>query len=152
MIHQDRVHTLRQTHNTVATLMPLITAGLTVTGALIAAIETRKGSDTAAAARDDRDDRREPDASPAAAPEAARAPGARAAAYSSRSSRASRPGSIRRYIATLAGRLLLVLLGVALVLAITFAATSTGHVGEAITITALVLLTLYLVEKVARRV
>lgn len=44
MIRQDRVHALRQTHHTVASLMPLITAGLTVTGAIIAAIETRGGS------------------------------------------------------------------------------------------------------------
>jgi hypothetical protein len=148
MIHQDRVHTLRQTHNTVTTLMPLITAGLTVTGALIAAIESRNGAGAAAM----RDDLREPDAQPGAAseitPEGASAPARGAAA---RSARASRPGSIRRYIATLAGRLLLVLLGAALVLAITFAATSTGRVGEAITITALVLLTFYLVEKVARQ-
>jgi hypothetical protein len=149
MMHQDRVHTLRHTHNTMTTLMPLITAGLTVTGALIAAFETRNASTPAAA---DRDDRHEPDARPAEADEAFEAAGAARAhtvAYSR--ARSSRPVSVRRYIATLAGRLLLVLLGVALVLAITIAATSTGRVGEAITITALILLTLYLVEKVARR-
>lgn len=145
MIHQDRVHTLRQTHNTVTTLMPLITAGLTVTGALIAAIESRNGS----AATSMRDDRRESDAQGGAAFEPATEGDS---APAPRSSRPPRRGSIRRYIATLAGRLLLVLLGAALVLAITFAATSTGRVGEAITITALVLLTLYLVEKVARQV
>lgn len=141
MIHQDRVHALRQTHSTVSTLMPLITAGLTVAGALIAAIETRNASGAAS----ERDDHREADAQGGAAPEGAGAPAPR------RSSRPSRPGSIRRYISTLAGRLLLVLLGAALVLAITFAATSTGRIGEAITITALVLLTLYLVEKAARQ-
>lgn len=138
MIRQDRVNVLRQTHSAVTTLMPLITAGLTVTGAIIAAIEMRNSSNSASGA----------------APEAQDSASASTGAPSSQTpsvSRARRPGSIRRYIATLAGRLLLVLLGLALVLAITFAATSTGRVGQAVTITALILLTLYLVEKIARQ-
>ena len=137
MIRQDRVHALRQTHHTVASLMPLITAGLTVTGAIIAAIETRGGSSAT-----------EPEEEIGAASETA---GATSSHTNTSTARRARPGSIRRYIATLAGRLLLVLLGAALVLAITLAATSTGRVGQAVTITALILLTLYLVEKAARR-
>ena len=142
MIHQDRVHALRQTHQTVATLMPLITAGLTVTGAIIAAIETRNGSSAT-----------EPEEQAGATSETAGATPSRSSrsSHTNTAPRPPRPGSIRRYIATLAGRLLLVLLGAALVLAITFAATSTGRVGQAVTITALILLTLYLVEKAARR-
>ncbi|HEX9035688.1 MAG TPA: hypothetical protein VF808_01725 [Ktedonobacterales bacterium] len=134
MLHQDRVHTLRQTHSAVSTLMPLITAGLTVTGALIAAAEARN-----------------PAAS--AEPRQERGSGEEASSHSATGAarRTARPGSIRRYIATLAGRLLLVLLGMGLVLAITFAATTTGRTGQAVIITALILLTLYLVEKAARR-
>jgi hypothetical protein len=137
MIQQDRVQALRKTHSAVTTLMPLITAGLTVTGAIIAAIETRNSS---SAAND------EPSQQAGATPDSGGATPARVA------TRRTRSGSIRRYIATLAGRLLLVLLGAALVLAITLAATSTGRVGQAVIVTALILLTLYLVEKVARQV
>src|SRR5579859_434120 len=112
MIHQDRVHALRQTHQTVATLMPLITAGLTVAGAIIAAIETRNGASAT-----------ESEEQAGAASESAGATSSRSS-HTHTAARPARPGSIRRYIATLAGRLLLVLLGVALVLAITLAATS----------------------------
>ncbi len=140
MIRQDRVNVLRQTHNTVTTLMPLITAGLTVAGAIIAAIETRNVAHAATSA--------EPEEEQGGATE--ESSGA-TSSHTNRASRARRTGSIRRFIATLAGRLLLVLLGAAIVLAITLAATSTGSVGEAITITALILLTLYLVEKASRQ-
>lgn len=135
MLHQDRVNALRQTHSTVSTLMPLVTAGLTVTGALLAAFEARAA--TAAAAR----------ASEAASQDGD-APAPRATSVSRPVSRA---GAVRRYIATLAGRLLMVLLGMGLVLAIVYAATATGRIGQAVTITALILLTFYLVEKVARQ-
>ncbi len=135
MIRQDRVQTLRQTHATISSLMPIITAGLTVTGAIIAAIETRRASSESGESGEERQN-------PGAQPHPSADPSRR---------RAPRSRVIRRYIATLAGRLLLVLLGFALVLAITLAATSSGRVGQAVTITALILLTLYLVEKVARQ-
>ena len=141
MLHQDRVHTLRQTHATVATIMPLVTAGLTVTGALLAAFEARNATAAAEAA-----EAREETAT------AATGEGftPRAATPSRRITSRARGGAVRRYIATLAGRLLLVLLGMGVVLAITIAATSTGRTGQAVIITALILLTLYLVEKAAR--
>ena len=137
MLHQDRVHTLRQTHSTVATIMPLVTAGLTVTGALLAAFEARNASAAAAEAREEAASAATDDT---AGPRPSRPMSARA-----------RSGAVRRYIATLAGRLLLVLLGMSVVLAITIAATSTGRAGQAVIITALILLTLYLVEKAARQ-
>lgn len=138
MLHQDRVNALRQTHSTVATIMPLVTAGLTVTGALLAAFEARSATSAAA--------RAEASSEAAGQPEGAPAP--RPVTFSRPTSRA---GSVRRYVATLAGRLLMVLLGVGLVLAIIYAATATGRIGQAVTITALLLFTLYLVEKVARQ-
>lgn len=140
MLQQDRIHTLRQTHSAVTTMMPLITAGLAVTGALIGAIETRGAAPT-------KDERQEADTQPLATT-ADRVQSHHSAPHAAR---AERRVTVRRYIATLAGRLLLVLLGVALVLAITIAATTTGRVGQAITITALILLTLYLVEKITRQ-
>jgi hypothetical protein len=135
MLQQDRVHTLRQTHSAATTLMPVITAGLTVAGAVLAAMEAKRARAASAA---------EDPSSPAEANLAA------TTTPLARSGRARRL-TARAYIATLAGRLLLVILGIAIVLAIAIAATSTGKVGEAITITALILLTLYLVEKVARQ-
>jgi len=49
------------------------------------------------------------------------------------------------------GRMLMVTLGIGLVLALVYLATSTSRVGLAIILTALILLALYLTEKVARR-
>jgi hypothetical protein len=142
MLHQDRVHALRQTHSTVTTIMPLLTAGLTVTGALLAAFEARNAT-AAAQAAEAREEAASAFAGESATP--------RAGATSRPTAARARSGAVRRYIATLAGRLLLVLLGMSVVLAITIAATSTGRTGQAVIITALILLTLYLVEKAARQ-
>ena len=142
MLHQERVHSLRQTHSAVSTLMPLLTAGLTVTGALIAAFEARSFEARSAASAAETTAETTAHAGEQPGGTTARAP---------RRATAVRPGSMRRFIATLAGRLLLVLLGMGVVLAIIYAATATGRIGQAVTITALILLTLYLVEKVARQ-
>lgn len=139
MLHQDRVNALRQTHSTVATIMPLVTAGLTVTGALLAAFEARSAAARAEA-------HSEAHSEAFAQPEGVVTPHPASVSRPTR-----RSGSIRRYVAALAGRLLMVLLGMGLVLAIVYAATATGRIGQAVVITALILFTLYLVEKVARQ-
>lgn len=133
----QHVTTLRQTHRTATTLLPVLTATLTVAGAVLAAMEAR-ARHASADPRDTADEL---------------AGGAQAAASGITRDMASLPRrvTLRGYIATLAGRLLLVALGIALVLALVYLATATGGVGQAITLTALVLLTLYLTEKVARR-
>lgn len=135
MLQQDRVNVLRQTHSLVTTLMPIITAGLTVTGAVIATMEARRVSSVQPA-----EDPNAPATSTGATP--ATVPLARA--------RRAHGSPMRRYVTTLVARLLMVVLGGAIVLALTVAATSTGRVGQAIIVTALILLCLYLVEKVAR--
>ncbi len=129
----QHVTTLRQTHRTAATLLPVLTATLTVAGAVIAAMEARTPH-TSAEPRDATDE----------------LAGGVAHAMVRPASPASRV-TLRAYIATLAGRMLLVALGIALVLALVYLATATGRVGQAITLTSLILLTLYLTEKVARR-
>lgn len=137
-IHPSQhVTTLRQTHRAATTLLPVLTATLTVAGAVIAAMEARapRVSDEPRAQTPDE-----------AGDEADHlAPAARHAAY-----RASRV-TVRGYIATLAGRLLMVTLGIALVFALVYLASATGRVGQAILLTTLILLTLYLTEKVTRR-
>lgn len=132
----QHVTTLRQTHRTATTLLPVLTATLTVAGAVIAAMDARAPH----ASADTRSATDEPGGAQAEADGAARA----------MTSQANRV-TIRAYIATLAGRMLLVALGIALVLALVYLATATGRVGQAITLTSLILLTLYLTEKVARR-
>ena len=128
----QHVTTLRQTHRTATTLLPVLTATLTVAGAVIAAMEARAPHASA-------EPHNAADELAGGAPAMAR-----------QANQASRV-TLRAYIATLAGRMLLVALGIALVLALVYLATATGRVGQAITLTSLILLTLYLTEKVARR-
>jgi hypothetical protein len=133
----QHVSTLRQTHRAASSILPMMTATLTVAGAVLAAMEAR----TLRA-----DNQRATDELTPADGGAAGARG-QAAAVSVRAPRLT----VRAYIATLVGRMLLVALGIGLVLALVYLATSTGRVGLAIILTALVLLALYLTEKVARR-
>ncbi|MGH2503516.1 MAG: hypothetical protein ACRDID_13500 [Ktedonobacterales bacterium] len=133
----QHVSTLRQTHRAASSILPMLTATLTVAGAVLAAMEARtlRGDDQRAANELTPVD------------DASAAVRGQAAAVSVRAPRLT----MRAYIATLVGRMLLVALGIGLVLALVYLATSTGRVGLAIILTALVLLALYLTEKVARR-
>lgn len=134
----QHVSTLRQTHRAASSILPMMTATLTVAGAVLAAMEAR----TLRA-----DNQRATDELTPADGGAAGARGQAAAVSVQRAPRLT----VRAYIATLVGRMLLVALGIGLVLALVYLATSTGRVGLAIILTALVLLALYLTEKVARR-
>ena len=131
----QHVTTLRQSHRAVTSLLPVLTATLTVAGAVIAALEARA-----------------PQAAPAGQGAQAAQGEQPAGAHGTAAGRAARSRvSARRYLATLVGRMLLVTLGIALVLALVYVASVSGQVGQAILLTALILLSLYLVEKVARR-
>jgi hypothetical protein len=131
----QHVSTLRQTHRAASSILPMMTATLTVAGAVLAAMEAR----TLRA-----DNQRATDELTPADGGAAGARGQAAAVSVQRAPRLT----VRAYIATLVGRMPL---GIGLVLALVYLATSTGRVGLAIILTALVLLALYLTEKVARR-
>jgi hypothetical protein len=137
----QHVTTLRQTHRTATTLLPVLTATLTVAGAVIAAMESRSRH-ASAVARDEADELAASTAGAVATGEAVA--GARIQAGAGRV-------TLRGYIATLVGRMLLVALGIALVLSLVYVASASGQVGRAILLTALILLALYLTEKVARR-
>lgn len=131
--------TLRQTHRTATTLLPVLTATLTVAGAVIAAMEARA-----------------PHAPESDVPaESASAAPTDTGVIPTRSARRASYGAgrvtVRAFIATLVGRALLVALGIALVCSLVYAASVTGRTGQAILMTTLILLALYLTEKVARR-
>lgn len=141
----QHITTLRQTHRAATSLLPVLTATLTVAGVVIAAMESRNTSAS--------DEPRDETSGFPGTDQAQMASGAAAAfAPTSARTRANRRRvTLGRYIATLIGRILLVALGAALVLGIVYLATTTGRVGQAITLTTLILVTLYLTEKVARR-
>ncbi len=132
----QHVTTLRHTHRAATTLLPVLTATLTVAGAVIAAMESRAPHASAEAAE-----------LTGAAPGQAAAEGD-AGAFVRAQSRAGRV-TLRAYLATLAGRILLVALGIALIFSLVYVASATGRVGQAVLLTALILLALYLTEKVA---
>ena len=138
MLRQDHVQTLRQTHRTVTTVLPLVTAALTVTGAIIASMEPRSAQgqpnrDSDGSANGDASHREEQSF---------------ATDFTTRHEAGL---SVVAYLLTLISRALLVALGIALVLALILLATRVGPTGIAIELTALILVALYLTEKVARR-
>ncbi|HLY30368.1 MAG TPA: hypothetical protein VKQ36_05040 [Ktedonobacterales bacterium] len=139
MLRQEHVNTLRQTHRAMTTVMPLVTAALTVTGALIATMEQGKEQGR-------RQARQEHFA------EGAASDSVRAQTGYADEARSSGEGSVTigSYLGTLVSHVLLTLLGIAFVLTLAMIAMRVGPVGVAIELTALVLLALYLTEKVAR--
>lgn len=134
----QHITTLRQSHRTATTLLPVLTAGLTVAGAVLAAMEARSSHAESESP------------SAAAAPLGDTQSAAQSGPLAAMQARGRRL-TLRRYIATLLGRMLLVALGVALVLGLVYAASASGRTGQAVLLTVLVLLVFYLTEKVARR-
>ena len=150
MLQQNRMNTLRQTHHTITTVMPLVTAALAVTGAIIGSME-RSGQ---------RYERDEQTAQPTGRSAMDGFAGAACGADQSAPTYGAPYGamldderefSLLAYMQTLVTRVLLVALGFALVGALALIALRVGPVGVAIELTALILLTLYLAEKVTRR-
>jgi hypothetical protein len=151
MLQQNHMNTLRQTHRTITTVLPLVTAALAVTGALI-------GSADRTDKRGNRDDQFARRTQRSAADDFAGAPfdanvsaPAYGPAYYDPTLEDEHEFSWLAYAQTLVTRMLLVALGFALVGALAWIALRVGTVGVAIELTALILLTLYLAEKVTRR-
>jgi len=153
MLQQNHINTLRQTHRTITTVLPLVTAALAVTGALIGANDRVDG-------RGERDGQTSRQARRGATAglsgvsfvgeDADQESFAYGPAYDSVLDD-EREFSWLAYAQTLVSRVLLVALGFALVGALAFLALRVGSVGGAIELTALILLALYLAEKVTRR-
>jgi len=134
MNQPSHITTLRQTHHAATSILPVLTATLTVVGAVLAAMEARAP---------------QPSDQPAGADEQTSELGHSGGQMASRAT--ARRVTLRAYIATLVGRVLLVALGITLVLSLVYTASISGRTGQAILLTALILLALYLTEKIARR-
>lgn len=134
MNQPSHITTLRQTHRAATSILPVLTATLTVVGAVLAAMEARAP---------------QPSDQPAGADEQTSELGHSGGQMASRTT--ARRVTLRAYIATLVGRVLLVALGITLVLSLVYTASISGRTGQAILLTALILLALYLTEKIARR-
>jgi hypothetical protein len=147
-MRQDQIQAMRQTHKTFTTWMPLLTAALTISGVVLSSMERQANSQ--AAGRQ------------VVQPGAPFALGARVVpvissptadamssiAYAALPS--PRRLSLFAYVRTLLSRVLAVLFGAVMVLAIVYVFFHSDHTWRAIELTALILLVLYLAERVAR--
>jgi hypothetical protein len=132
MLRQDQLRTLKQTHQTATTVMPLVTAGLAVMSVLIAAHERRSAESVSQAERQ---------VNPLDLPRVVRVTTPRTPAPSANPTvtlaanpiaqpperRASPIGSAVRYLATLLGTLLKVALGVAYFILLTASIEGVDH-------------------------
>ncbi|MEO7002469.1 MAG: hypothetical protein ABI068_11635 [Ktedonobacterales bacterium] len=134
MLQQNHTQTLRQTHRTMTTIMPLVTAALSVTGVLLAATERKNEKEAQQA--DQTSEQANGTVQTTQAPFAQGGEGSL---------------TLRAYLFTLVSKMLSVLVGIALVLALVTLALRSGPTGVAIELTALILLALYLTEKAARK-
>jgi hypothetical protein len=163
MLRQDQLRTLKQTHQTASTVMPLVTAGLAVMSALIAAHERRS---TEAVSQVERQ------ANPLDLPRVVRVTTPRTQTLTAnpivnpsanptvnlaakpiaqpRERRVSPIVSAIRYLATLLGTLLKVMLGVVAVIVIVAIYEHLEKTNRAVLLTVLVVSVLYLTARVAR--
>lgn len=156
MLRQDHLQTLKQTHKTATTVMPLVTAGLAVMSALIAAQERRTSHAASSLERqpEPMDLPRivrvttprvsAPTTQPIAEPAT---PAAEAPALVRRSSFV---GSAIRYLATLLRTLVKVALGVVAVIVLVAIYEHLEKTNRAVLLTVLVMIVLYLTERIAR--
>jgi hypothetical protein len=157
MLRQDQLQTLKQTHKTATTVMPLVTAGLALMSAMIAAQERRSAH--AAISFAERRQAEEldlprvvrvttartqtltanPTANPAARP-----------AEQPHERRVSVIGSAIRYLTTLLGTFIKVIAGAVAVIVIVAIYEHLEKTNRAVLLTVLVVSVLYLTARVAR--
>jgi hypothetical protein len=157
MLGQDQLRTLKQTHQTASTVMPLVTAGLALMSAVIAAQERHAAHAAASFA-----EQRQPE--PLDLPRVVRVTTPRAPAPATnptlnlaaqpatqvRERRVSLIGSLIRYLATLLATLVKVALGAIAVIAIVVIYDHLDRSNRAVLLTVLVMSVLYLTARVAR--
>jgi hypothetical protein len=154
-MRQDQIQAMRHTHKTFTTWMPLLTAALTISGVVLSSLE--RNADTQA----ERQQELQPGApfamgarvvpvisSPAASALTSMAYATPNASYGPTYAR--RRLSLFAYLRTLLSRVVAVLFGAVMVLAIVYVFFHSDHTWRAIELTALILLVLYLAERVAR--
>jgi hypothetical protein len=155
MLRQDQLRTLKQTHQTATTVMPLVTAGLAVMSVLIAAHERRSAEAASQAERQVNalDLPRVVRVTTPRTPAPTMNPTANLAAKSGAQPHARRASPIistTRYLATLLGTLLKVMLGVVAVIVIVAIYEHLEKTNRAVLLTVLVVSVLYLTARVAR--
>ena len=157
MLRQDQLRTLKHTHQTVTTVMPLVTAGLALMSAMIAAQERRSAQ--AATAFVERQQ-----TEPLDLPRVVRVTTPRTQtlttnpkvdfaanpATPARERRGSVVGSAIRYLATLLGTCIKVIVGAVAVIAIVAIYDHLEKTNRAVLLTVLVVSVLYLTARVAR--
>jgi hypothetical protein len=161
MLRQDQLRTLKQTHKTATTVMPLVTAGLALMSAMIAAQERRSAHAATAFA-----ERQQPE--PLDLPRVVRVTTPRSQtltayptanptvnlaanpAMPARERRVSVIGSAIRYLATLLGTFIKVIVGAVAVIAIVAIYDHLEKTNRAVLLTVLVVSVLYLTARVAR--
>jgi hypothetical protein len=157
MLRQDQLRTLKQTHRTATTVMPLVTAGLALMSAMIAAQERRTAHATTSFAERQQSEELDlprvvrvttprtqtltanPTVNLAAKP-----------ATPARERRVSMIGSAIRYLATLLGTFIKVIVGAVAVIAIVTIYEHLEKTNRAVLLTVLVVSVLYLTARVAR--
>jgi hypothetical protein len=161
MLRQDQLQTLKQTHRTATTVMPLVTAGLALMSAMIAAQERRSAHAATSFA-----ERQQPE--PLDLPRVVRVttPRTQTLTANPTGSLAEKPatqprerrgsvigsaiGSTIRYLATLLGTFIKVIVGVVAVIVIVAIYEHLEKTNRAVLLTVLVVSVLYLTARVAR--
>jgi hypothetical protein len=163
----DQVHSLRQTHRAITTAVPLLTAALTVSHVVLANMERQSRQEAAQDAMQNAMRGMGQETMPlnrpaqlsqagqfaypyALAPQVTRVVPVVSPAVQSRVVYSPRRLTVFAYLGTLLSRVLLVLLGMVLVATIVGVYFASDPTWRAIELTGLVLLILYLVERVAR--
>jgi hypothetical protein len=156
MLRQDQLQTLKQTHRTATTVMPLVTAGLALMSAMIAAQERRTAhAATSFAERQQPEELDLPRVVRVTTPRTQTLtanPTANLAAKPApqRERRVSVIGSAIRYLGTLLGTFIKVIVGAVAVIALVAIYEHLEKTNRAVLLTVLVVSVLYLTARVAR--
>jgi hypothetical protein len=156
MLRQDQLRTLKHTHQTATTVMPLVTAGLALMSAMIAAQERRSARAATAFAERQQSE-------PLDLPRVVRVTTPRTQTLTAnptvnltgkpapqRERRGSVIGSAIRYLATLLGTFIKVIVGAVAVIALVVIYEHLEKTNRAVLLTVLVVSVLYLTARVAR--
>jgi hypothetical protein len=149
MLRQDHLRTLKQTHQTATTVMPLVTAGLALMSAVIAAHERRTASTMASHLASRTEESLESLDRPRIVSVTTRMTTAQAVTPA-RERRDSVIGSAMRYLATLLGAFIKVTIGALAVIALVTIYFNFDKTNRAVLLTVLIVSMLYLTARVAR--
>ncbi len=151
-MHQDQIHSLRHNHKTVSAIVPLVTAALSITGVVLANMERNAERQADRQAEQERQEMQQPQFGYpyAIAPRVTRVVPVVSPLAAPQVVYRSRRLTLFGYLGTLLSRVLLVLMGMVLVATTVGVYFASDPTWRAIELTALILLILYLAERVAR--